>query len=74
MNSFAKSSLTRAKTRLRKIVTQTIPVAEEELFSTRLSLNLAIKIKLLREWQKQHNPFNNGNLATTSDEETAIFL
>jgi hypothetical protein len=78
VNSFARSSLAQARTRLRKIDIEEFPAAQKQLIMTRVSKMLAIKIRQLRASPRHHNPFQNVNSTIVSvvpmetDEATAI--
>ena len=65
VSSFAKSSLAQAKARMTALKFE-IPNAEKQLMRTRMSQNLAIKIKNLRNEPTQHNPFLNSNPSNTT--------
>ena len=66
VSSFAKSSLAQAKARMTALLKFEIPNAEKQLTRTRMSQNLAIKIKNLRNEPTQHNPFLNSNPSNTT--------
>jgi len=65
VNSFARSSLAQAKSRLNDI-TMEMPQAEKEIGYSRLSVNLARKILMKRNEPVQNNPFGSKNVTTSN--------
>ena len=74
VNSFARSSLAQAKARLQSLKNDLIPAANTDLANSKISWNLALKIRQVRNTPVQSNPFGIAKEATTqtSSEAEAI--
>jgi len=65
VDSFALSSLSQAKACLNQLTSHDLPLAVKQLHSSRMSTNLAMKVRLCRKEPRECDPFSRSGGATT---------